>query len=129
MKNYKNNNIKKALFMGLLCCFSTLLRAQTSTTLDVDASSSVAKIAPTMYGIFFEDINFAADGGLYAELIKNRSFEFDDPLMGWDQPNSDRHSYNKGSGIAVPVKYSENQTNHNYIRINIKDDKGYKLVN
>jgi hypothetical protein len=36
-----------------------------------------------MYGIFFEDINFGADGGLYAEMIKNRSFEFAYPLMGW----------------------------------------------
>ena len=76
------------------------------TTLEVDASQSIAKIQPTMYGIFFEDINFAADGGLYAEMIKNRSFEFDEPLMGWEQPNSDRHSYNNNSGIATIIKYS-----------------------
>ena len=36
-----------------------------------------------MYGVFFEDINFGADGGLYAELIKNRSFEFEYPFTGW----------------------------------------------
>ena len=36
-----------------------------------------------MYGLFFEDINYAADGGLYAELVKNRSFEFPQRLMGW----------------------------------------------
>ena len=43
-----------------------------------------AEIQPTMYGIFIEDINFAADGGLYAELVKNRSFEFpNNPLQGW----------------------------------------------
>ena len=36
-----------------------------------------------MYGIFFEDINFGADGGLYAELVENRSFEFPQQLMGW----------------------------------------------
>ena len=37
-----------------------------------------------MYGVFFEDINFGADGGLYAELVKNRSFEFaPDHYMGW----------------------------------------------
>ena len=33
------------------------------------------KITPDMVGLFFEDINMAADGGLYAELIENRSFE------------------------------------------------------
>lgn len=42
-----------------------------------------AEIQPTMYGLFFEDINYAADGGLYAELVKNRSFEFSQALMGW----------------------------------------------
>lgn len=43
-----------------------------------------APIQPTMYGIFFEDINFGADGGLYAELVKNRSFEFPQSFMGWN---------------------------------------------
>ena len=33
-------------------------------------------INPNMFGLFFEDINYAADGGLYAEMIENRSFEF-----------------------------------------------------
>ncbi len=46
-----------------------------------------AKINPAMWGIFFEDINFGADGGLYAELVKNRSFAFPDPLMGWTKIN------------------------------------------
>lgn len=43
-----------------------------------------APIQPTMYGIFFEDINFGADGGLYAEMVENRSFEFPNRLMGWN---------------------------------------------
>ena len=44
-----------------------------------------AAIPSTLFGIFFEDINFAADGGLYPERVKNRSFEFPDPLMGWQR--------------------------------------------
>lgn len=53
-------------------------------TLKVKATKPGAPVQSTMYGIFFEDINFAADGGLYAELVKNRSFEFQpDALMGW----------------------------------------------
>ena len=52
--------------------------------MDIDLKKPGAPIQPTMYGIFFEDINYAADGGLYAELVKNRSFEFpNDPLQGW----------------------------------------------
>lgn len=43
-----------------------------------------ATVQPTMYGLFFEDINYAADGGLYAEMVKNRSFEFPQSLMGWE---------------------------------------------
>lgn len=50
---------------------------------EVRADQPGASIPSTMYDIFFEDINFGADGGLYAELVKNRSFEFEQPLMGW----------------------------------------------
>ena len=42
-----------------------------------------AEVPSTMYGLFFEDINYAADGGLYAEKVKNRSFEFPQNFMGW----------------------------------------------
>lgn len=51
--------------------------------LTVQTDQPGAKINPAMWGIFFEDINFGADGGLYAELVKNRSFEFPDAMMGW----------------------------------------------
>jgi alpha-L-arabinofuranosidase len=54
-----------------------------ATTLTIDAGHPGAAINPAMWGIFFEDINFGADGGLYAEMVKNRSFEFPDPMMGW----------------------------------------------
>ena len=56
---------------------------QGATVISVDAAHPGASISPTMFGIFFEDINFGADGGLYPERIKNRSFEFDQPLAGW----------------------------------------------
>lgn len=99
------------------------------TNLEVDIAKTVTKIQPTMYGIFFEDINFAADGGLYAEMIKNRSFEFELPMMGWIEPNSDRHSMNKQSGIATIMTTSENTANPNFSRISVYNDKGYVLIN
>lgn len=52
--------------------------------LTINTGKKGAEIPSTMYGLFFEDINYGADGGLYAEKIKNRSFEFADPLSGWD---------------------------------------------
>ncbi|MCB2407861.1 alpha-L-arabinofuranosidase C-terminal domain-containing protein [Hymenobacter lucidus] len=54
-----------------------------ANTLTVQVNKPGAPIAKTMYGLFFEDINFAADGGLYPELVKNKSFELDEHLLGW----------------------------------------------
>ena len=54
-----------------LCCGA----ATAQVTIDIDAYQRGPRISPTHYGIFFEDINHAADGGIYAELIRNRSFE------------------------------------------------------
>ena len=51
--------------------------------MEVNTKKLGAPVQSTMYGIFFEDINYAADGGLYAEMVKNRSFEFPQHLMGW----------------------------------------------
>ena len=51
--------------------------------MDVNTKKAGAPIQNTMYGLFFEDINYAADGGLYGELVKNRSFEFPQHFMGW----------------------------------------------
>jgi alpha-L-arabinofuranosidase len=58
---------------------------QDSAVISVDFAHPGAAISPQMFGVFFEDINFGADGGLYPERVKNRSFEFDKPLMGWHQ--------------------------------------------
>ncbi len=53
-------------------------------TIDVNPQKKLAEMNPDMFGIFFEDINLAADGGLYAEMIENRSFDFPQtPFMGW----------------------------------------------
>ena len=71
--------------MTLLSVTTSATFGQTSVlNMEVNTKKPVASINSDMYGVFFEDINFGADGGLYAELIKNRSFEFtDSPLMGW----------------------------------------------
>ena len=66
---------------ALTCC---LMMSAQSHVMDINTKKPGAPIQPTMYGLFFEDINYAADGGLYGELIKNRSFEFPDRLMGWE---------------------------------------------
>ena len=63
---------------------STLTLSAQSHVMELNTKKLGAPVQPTMYGLFFEDINYAADGGLYGELVKNRSFEFPDHLMGWE---------------------------------------------
>lgn len=74
--------MKKLLSLFILSVTATLLIAQ-SNVFEINLKKKGATIQPTMYGLFFEDINYAADGGLYGELIKNRSFEFPQNLLGW----------------------------------------------
>ena len=75
------------LLMAGCALFSATAKAQ--VTIDIDAQQRGPKVSPMLYGIFYEDINHAADGGIYAELIRNRSFE-DGPrysapadMQGW----------------------------------------------
>lgn len=79
-----------------------------------------------LYGIFFEDINHAADGGLYAEMVRNRSFEFDkidnwryEPLTAWEKI---------GDGeIGVENAYPLNRNNTHYLMMKVgKGETGVK---
>lgn len=74
--------MRKLLTIAAAAALSLSASAATNN-LTLKADKPGAPIQPTMYGLFFEDINFGADGGLYAEKIKNRSFEFPQHLMGW----------------------------------------------
>ena len=71
----------------LLTCALALTASVTASAqehvLDIRTTKAGSPVQQTMYGLFFEDINFAADGGLYGELVKNRSFEFPQSFMGW----------------------------------------------
>jgi alpha-L-arabinofuranosidase len=91
----------------------------------VVADKPIASVAPTMWGVFFEDINFGADGGLYAELVKNRSFEFPTPMMGWKE---NRINYQKGRILII--NKSDNSNNSRFARITINNAEGnYSLTN
>jgi len=146
MKLSRKQSILKITFlatlvMGIFGCKDQSSKSEETTSsngqntsgnisnLVVDLKDTGIKIQPTMYGIFFEDINFAADGGLYAEMVKNRSFEFTLPKTGWLEPKSDRHSFNSESGIMTIIKYKGDRTNHNYARVEVKNDTGYMLIN
>lgn len=111
---------------NLLCLIILLLsiKSFSQRQLTVYADKPVASIAPTMWGVFFEDINFGADGGLYAELVKNRSFEFPTALMGWRE---NRVNYQKGRILVI--NKSDNSTNARFARITINNSDGnYSLT-
>ena len=63
--------------------YTTEVQAQTAKVIKVKTDHSIARVQPNMWGVFFEDINLSADGGLYPELIRNRSFEDADTLQYW----------------------------------------------
>lgn len=97
----------------------TAVHAQTQYTITADKVK--AHIQPTMYGIFFEDINLAADGGVYAELVKNRSFEFNMPLMGWKEQKRDG-----GDGRTEVINRAvERPENAHFIKSYITTDAGF----
>lgn len=79
----------------------------------VQADKPGASINPAMWGIFFEDINFGADGGLYAELVKNRGFEFPDAMMGWSLI---KPSLARGQ-VSIRTDKPFNAANPHYLRV------------
>lgn len=77
------NMLKRQLFIVLFASMTSVFLSAQTMVMDVNTKKAGAPIQNTMYGLFFEDINYAADGGLYGELVKNRSFEFPQHFMGW----------------------------------------------
>jgi alpha-L-arabinofuranosidase len=113
---------KSFLFFSL---FIAVQCSQAQRSLLVEADKISTPVPTAMWGVFFEDINFAADGGLYAELIKNRSFEFPMPLMGWRE---NRVNYQKGRILVI--NRTGNEGNPRFARITIhQPDGNYSLSN
>ncbi|GAB3869387.1 alpha-L-arabinofuranosidase C-terminal domain-containing protein [Hymenobacter segetis] len=103
------------VLLGLLTGPAVL--AQTApATLTVQVNKPGAPVPKNMYGLFFEDINFAADGGLYPELVKNKSFETDDHLIGWKAI--------RGAAGLADYRVSGDQpignTNRHFLRLSVK---------
>ena len=92
--------------------------ANSDYQLSIDAADEVHEISDLLYGIFFEDINFAADGGLYAEKVVNRSFEYGeladgDELHGWSGVGKADYDV-----IVDDAEGGLNVNNTNYLVIN-----------
>ncbi len=102
------------------------LSAAPEITWTVDTAGIGPAVSPTMHGIFFEDINYAADGGLYAELVENRSFEHREGLHAWREEM-------RGGAAGVQMLIRElpiHANNPRYLRLSItKPGTGYGVSN
>lgn len=118
--------IAATLGAALLSAFASATPASADTpdrSVTIDASTTGVSIDPTMYGIFYEDINQGADGGIYAELVQNRSFEFlpfdrngYTPLTGWETL---RRNGADGSVTTANDDQRLNENNRTYAIVNV----------
>ena len=123
----------KKIFIILILLEMLVSIGWTQTKITIDVSKPGADISPTMYGVFFEDINFGADGGIYAELVKNRSFEFPESMMGWSKLQRGRAegtlSIRNEDPFITGKTYGEPGNLH-YLRINVKKNgDGFGITN
>jgi alpha-L-arabinofuranosidase len=109
----------KTIAAGLF--FSSLIitaNGQDNLPIVVKANEIKGAVQPTMWGVFFEDINFGADGGIYAELVKNRSFEFIKPLMGWKVLGKTKTE----ADFLVINRNEENTNNPRFLRVTLHNN-------
>lgn len=101
--------------------------------MEIDLSSPGMPISPDLFGIFYEDLNYAADGGLYAELIQNRSFEYSSTEQrSWNEFTAWSTVERDGSSGRVAVRSSKpiHPNNPHYISVDvIKPGGGYGVSN
>jgi alpha-L-arabinofuranosidase len=99
--------------------------ADVPVRLTIDVAHPGHAVSPMLYGVFFEDINYGADGGLYAELVQNRSFEHAEHLYAWG-------TVNRGGAGDVTVETAEplNARNPHYVRLAVRDaGQGFGVAN
>lgn len=100
-------------------------------TVNIDASDRSKDVSDIMWGLFFEDINSAADGGLYAELVENRSFEMDDPLYSWDTSGNVKvnteNPLNENNSTYVTLGKGASIANDGFGGMSIKKDEKYTV--
>ena len=98
-----------------------------NATLKVNMNDTKA-ISPDLMGIFFEDISYAADGGLYAELIQNRDFEYTaDDHRGWDAKTAWK-LVGEGTSWSIETQAPIHRNNPHYAHL-LTNKPGAQLIN
>jgi alpha-L-arabinofuranosidase len=118
---------KPYIVIALVCVLGITQITFAQRNITVQVNKPGAPIPKTLFGLFFEDINFGADGGLYPERVKNRSFEFPNPMVGWKQ--LDRGDA-KGQLYVFDQDSTTDAANPHYLRIKTPAGaKGFGVMN
>ncbi len=125
-------NMRRATLLLLALTLALLPVTAVAATLTADAASTTVQMSDTLYGLFFEDINHGADGGLYAELLNNRSFEYEDILNPRDVDHYNGWGFNLAFGAKGKATLLSdaplNENNPHYMRVTC--EKGdYRFAN
>src|SRR5579859_1610745 len=111
-------------FTGLFCLVIAWAAGQ--GTYMVQTKVKKAVISPTLWGLFFEDINRAADGGIYAEMVKNRSFDYPKPMTGWSTWPDRRL---RDGIFIITNQMAENTADPKYMTVTIRSGDTVGLMN
>jgi alpha-L-arabinofuranosidase len=107
------------------CLFAPSCARRPAQTIAIAVEKPGAAISPSMFGVFFEDINFAADSGIYPERVKNRSFEFSEPMTGWTKIDN----FAGAGQLYAQSDGGLNEDNPHYLRVHVVDPVGFGIVN
>ncbi|MES2107990.1 MAG: alpha-L-arabinofuranosidase C-terminal domain-containing protein [Bacteroidota bacterium] len=114
---------KSLLFISFI---AIAVSGYSQDTYTVSTKTTKAKVPSTLWGLFFEDINRAADGGVYAEMVENRSFDFPKPMTAWQTWPSPQLR----DGIFTIINQSAvNAANPKYMSVNLNAKDTIGLMN
>ncbi len=123
----KNKALRVVSSLLVLALLQVQVAFAQTRNIRIEVNKPGAAISRTLFGLFFEDINFGADGGLYPERVKNRSFEFPNPMMGW-KPLDPRDT--TGTLQVFDAGSIKDTPNSHYLRIKAPaGNKRFGIVN
>ena len=125
----KSFKLKSIVLLFMLLATSSFVQAQknNSAKILIDIDKSIHHVSPTLFGVFFEDINLSTDGGIYPEMVRNRSFEDADTLQYWKFIN--KSGTNSASIINSEIVSDKPLNSMNRKFLSIKANGEFNLIN
>ena len=115
----------KYIYMSMFILL-TALQVSAQDIYTINTKTIKGAISPTLWGLFFEDINRGADGGMYGELVENRSFDFPKPMTGWTTWPSARM---RDGIFIVTNQVAENPADPKFMAVTLQTGDTVGLIN